>query len=41
MNFKKLVGEQVFKIRNCNPFFPPQVCPSVAPFVFAVIHTFF
>ena len=35
MNFEKQLGYQVFKNHNYNP----RVCPSVSPFVFAMLFT--
>ena len=35
MNFEKRLGYQVFKNYNYNP----PVCPSVSPFVFAMLFT--
>ena len=44
LNFEKLLGCQVFKKHNYNPFQSSSIsCPSVPPFVLAthVIYTFF
>ena len=37
MNFEKLLHEKAFNNYKCNPFNFLQVCPSVPPFVFAVL----